>query len=267
MSRKAIFALLLAASLAGGPTAFPASAHAAQFAKQSLFLSQSSVTEGETVLIHAVVSNDTANAFAGTLAFSDDGAAIGSVPVTLKAGEGAVMSVSWKPAAGSHPISATLKDAAGATVESQQKAFTVAAKPAPVPADAAASAAVVESSKGIQSAIGGVSPATEAYSAPIFNTLDSARTSAADTLDSQLSATRARLAPDSPGEVLGAEAVKNSPQNPAGGFMYLLNTLYFYLLTLLRFVIGSAAVFYPVFAIALLYVLWRGFRLVRRPRY
>jgi len=123
----------------------------------------------------------------------------------------------------------------------------------------------VETSTGIERAIGGVSPGTEHVLQPVFSTLDSARSGAASTLDNQLASTRMRLAPNTPGQVLSAEAVKNPTKHPTNTIMYLLNTLYFYLLTLLRFLISSVAVFYPIFAAALLYVLWRGYRLVRRP--
>ncbi len=140
-------------------------------------------------------------------------------------------------------------------------------KPQPEPAPDPNAAAVVESSAGIQQSIGGVSPAAEQYAHPVFSTLDSARSSAADVLDHQLASTKTRIAPDSPGEVLGAEAVKQTSSHPMGTVMYILNTFYFYLLTLLRFIVGSAGVFYPLLAVAFLYMLWRGFRLVRRPRY
>ncbi len=145
----------------------------------------------------------------------------------------------------------------------------IAAKPKPQPEPVLDpnAAAVVESSAGIQQSIGSVSPTAEQYAHPVFSTLDSARSSAADVLDHQLSSTRTRMGPDSPGEVLGAEAVKNSRSHPMGTAMYILNTLYFYLLTLLRFIVGSVGVFYPLLAVVFLYMLWRGFRMVRRPRY
>ena len=67
--------------------------------------------------------------------------------------------------------------------------------------------------------------------------------------------------------MLSAQAVQNSVSNPAGSFWYVLQTLYFYLLTVLRFIVGSAGVFYPVVAILFLYFLWRMFRRFRRPAY
>jgi hypothetical protein len=140
-------------------------------------------------------------------------------------------------------------------------------KPQPEPAPDPNAAAVVGSSASIQQGIGSISPTAEQYAHPVFSTIDSARSSAADVLDHQLTSTKARIAPDSPGEVLGAEAVKNSGSHPMGTVMYILYTLYFYLLTLLRFIVGSAGVFYPLLAVAFLYMLLRGFRLVRRPRY
>lgn len=144
----------------------------------------------------------------------------------------------------------------------------VAPKPKPKPAPAPSNqVAAVESSAGIQQGIGTLSPTTEQYVQPVFSTIDSARSGAADVLDSQLASTKDRLAPDLPGQVLGAEATKNAASNPMGAFGYLLNTLYFYLLTLLRFMVGSAGVFYPLFAIAFLWALWRSFRIFRRRAY
>jgi len=263
MGKKALFTIIIFACL------LPFSAYAAGFAKQSLFLSRSAVTEGETVLIHAVVSNETAAKFAGELTFKDAGSTIGSVPVSLAAGESSVMSVSWKPAAGSHEVSAELKDSTGKSVEVQKDTFTIAAKPTTQTASSTQPAAAVESSKGIQQSIGGVSPQAEQYSAPIFSTLDSARSSAADVLDNQLASTKVKLGPGagSPGEVLAAEATRNAVSNPWGALVYILQTLYFYLLTILRFIIGTAGVFYPVFAILFFYILWRVYRLFRRPAY
>src|SRR3989344_4148677 len=87
----------------------PAVALGAGFAKQSLFLSKGSVTEGEVVLIHAVLQNEASTKFAGDLSFTDGGEKIGTVPVTLGAGEAQAASISWKPSAGAHKVVAELK--------------------------------------------------------------------------------------------------------------------------------------------------------------
>jgi hypothetical protein len=248
----------------------PLGAFAAGFAKESLFLSKSPVTQGDTVLIHAVVDNAAATKFAGSLQFADAGASIGSVPVALSAGESSVVSLSWKPLAGSHTVTATLKDSSGTTVEQTTGTFDVAAPPQPAAATSSTQgAAAVESSAAIQQNIGNISPPVEAAVKPAFTLIDGARTAAAGALDSQLAATKQNLGPNagSPGQVLGAEATKNATQNPLGAVWYILQTLYFYLLTVLRFVVGSAGLFYPIVAIAFLYLLWRMFRRFRRPAY
>ena len=79
----------------------PHTAGATGFAKQSLFLSKSVVTEGDTVRIHAVVSNDDGRAaFTGTLSFTDGSATIGNVPVSLAGGEaGLSLSLGSQPRA------------------------------------------------------------------------------------------------------------------------------------------------------------------------
>ncbi len=257
-----VFMLLLLPALASG----------AGFAKQSLFLSKSSVTEGETVLIHAVVNNDATEKFAGSLIFSDNSSRnIGSVPVSLAAGESSVVSVSWKPAAGSHTVVAELK-AGAETIEKQSATFVIAEKPKPaVTADsnAAQYAAAVESSAAIQKQIDSLSPQAASATAPVFTLLDGARSAAADVLDTQIANTKTKLGAGAgnPGEVLGASDVQQAGSNPSGAFWYIAQTLYLYLLTILRFIVGSAGVFYPVLAIIFLFVLWKIFRRFRRPAY
>src|SRR3989344_6188606 len=114
---------------------YPEVARGAGFAKQSLFLSKSSVTEGDTVLVHAVVSNDTTTKFTGTLIFKDSDATIGNVPVSLDSGEANTFSVSWKPTAGNHTVEANLEDTSGAVVEQESATFTVAPPPPPKATD------------------------------------------------------------------------------------------------------------------------------------
>lgn len=246
----------------------PSAALSAGFAKQSLFLSKPSVTEGDTVLIHAVVNNDGAVAFAGTMLFSDGAAAIGTAPVSLDAGEAAAVSVSWKPSSGSHAVVAELK-VGTEIIEKQSATFTVAQKPQPAPATSTLVAGAVESSGAIQQSIAGLSPQAAGALAPVFTLVDGGRSKAADVLDSQIESTRNALGPKAgqPSEVLGAEDVKQAGSNPMGALWYILQTLYLYLLTVLRFLVGTAGVFYPALAVIFLFIVWRVFRRFRRPAY
>lgn len=253
------FLLLSFLILAG----YPQAALGAGFAQQSIFLSKSSVTEGDTVLIHTVVQNDLAAKFPGNLVIKDGDAKVGSVPVALDAGEAQAVSVSWKPAAGSHKIVAELQDAGGTVVESESQTFDVAAKPKPKAEIAASSsvAAAVESSADIQSKIDGLSPAAGDALAPVFKLVDGSRTAIADVLDSQIAKTKPKLAP-TPGIVAGAETIKAPSQG--SWFSSIFDTVYYYILTVLRYIIGSAGVFYPLLAFVFLYTLWRMFKRFRR---
>jgi hypothetical protein len=253
MLRTAVVALLLAPQLAFG----------AGFAKQSLFLSHAPVIEGETVLLHAVVNNDATSTFAGEMVFAEGAATVGKVPVSLAPGEAVALSVSWKPAAGSHKIRATLQKGS-TTVEEQSATFQVEPKPAPA-STSGQSAATIESSQNIQNAIAGVSPAVAGAVAPAFRLVDGGREALANVVEKQLESAKQGLPSGQPGSVLSAETAKNAPSDPLGTFLLILRTLYFYLLTLLGFIIASAGVFYPVFALLFFYILWRVVRRVRRP--
>src|SRR5512146_3275976 len=97
---KAFLALLLLS---------PALTLAAGFAPQSIFLSKRPVGEGDTVRIYAIVSNPSGAQFSGIVNSSEGTDDIGSVSVTLAAGATQTASVLWKPTAGSHTVTATLK--------------------------------------------------------------------------------------------------------------------------------------------------------------
>lgn len=253
---KAFFAICLAF--------FPVVTFAAGFAQQSLFLSKSSVTEGDVVLIHAVVQNDAASAFPGTVFIKDGTEQVSSVPVTLEAGEAQAVSVSWKPTAGSHKITAELQDKAGAVVESESETFIVQEKPKPVSQETPQNqAAAVESSDGIQDQIDSLSPAVGGVLAPVFRLVDGSREAIADVLDSQLESVGPKVtALPIPGVVAGAETIKAPDEQ--GWFWSIIYTVYFYLLTVLRYVVGSAGIFYPLLALVFFFVLWRTYRRFRR---
>ncbi|HVV14942.1 MAG TPA: Ig-like domain-containing protein [Candidatus Paceibacterota bacterium] len=258
--RITAWALLLLAML-------PLPASAAGFAKESLFLSKTPVTEGETVLIHAVVANEGADKFTGSVKFADEGVTIGSVAVTISPGGAAATSISWKPGPGSHPVTAELTDPAGAVVEKESATFKVDAKPKPASSNTRSSAAAVESSQDIQDGIEKYSPAAANAAAPVFNAIDSARSKAADALDSGIEWAKDTTGGKKPGEVLGASTADPSPSGIMGTLWFFLATISLYLFTILRFLVGSAGIFYPLLAILFFFVLWRTYKRFRRPSY
>jgi hypothetical protein len=268
---KKAFALALLILLpAAAFGVYPEIARGAGFAKQSLFLSKSPVTDGDSVRIYAVLSNSATSSFTGSVVVNDGDTKIGSAPVSIAVGGTQTVSVAWRPSAGSHTITANLTAVGSEVVESESAIFSVAEKPkpaSPFPAIATSSAAAVESSQAIQNQIGSLSPTAAQVSKPLFTIFDGLRASAAGFIDSQLASTKTKLAatPKS-GIVAGAETTQDPKiQNPWGTFWTVAYTIYLYTLTVLRFLIGNAGVFYPVLAFAFLYLLWKMFKRFRRP--
>lgn len=244
-----IAALLLAA---------PSIVFAAAFPSQALFLSKSPVTEGETVLIHAVVANDAGGKFDGEVRYRSGEASLGTVPVTLAPGEARTVSLSWTPAKGTYAITAELRS--GETVAaSEQARFTVKEKPDTQEEEAAANSprsTSVESSAPIQEAIAEAAPAVAERSAPVFAVIDSARERGAEFLDAQIAQTKTRLEERA---VLGA-TTGTDEKSGSDTAVKIFQTVYLYLLTLLRAVVATAFYFYPLFVAGFLYALWRLYR-------
>jgi len=254
MKKVAIFALLFLPSIAFG----------AGFAHDPIFLSRTPVTEGQSVHVYAVLNNADAAPFDGTVVFYDGTSKLGSVSVNLAAGASQTVSIAWTPAAGSHTIKADLVGANSSIAEEINSTFSVTAKTSPASAHNAA--ATIDSSAGIQQGIAGFSPEVASTTEPVFTVIDGARNSAADALDSQIAATKAKISnTPKPGIVAGAATEDAQVQNPTTGFWYWLYTIYLWALEALRWLVGSAGVFYPFIAIVFLYVLWRLYRRFRRP--
>lgn len=225
----------------------------AGFSSQALFLSKSPVIEGETVLIHAVVSNDTSSSFEGEVRIEVGSTTVGSVPVVLSAGEARTVSVSWTPMAGKHIVSAQLRAKDGVVAASEKATFTVAEKPKPRLEEPAEEPAEVDSSQSIQESVANLSPTLAEYSKPVFDTADSLRARGAALLDDEIARTKTRL---TDGSVLGEKDERSWGKT----VWTLFQTFYLYLLTLLRYLLAHAAFFYPVVGIAFLYLLWRLYR-------
>ncbi|MBX4191897.1 Ig-like domain-containing protein [Candidatus Parcubacteria bacterium] len=244
----------------------PLTVFAAGFAKGSLFLSQPSVIEGETVFIHAVVSNDTNLQVDADVVFKEDDKKIGSSPVTLTPGEAATVSLSWKPEAGAHHITAEFTSKAGTIIETQSANFTIAAKlvddssndPQPAAQD-------VQTSYDIQKLISSFSPTTAEILKPAFTFIDSARAKGASALDSQIAGAKEKVdKTPKPGIVAGSDT-GDKGSSMENTFWFVLYTLYLYFLTIVRWLLANAAIFYPLVVLIFFYLAWKGLNRIRRP--
>jgi len=265
--RYAIVGLLLFVS--------PFTVFGAGFSRESLFLSKEPVVDGEEVAVHATVANKTVGSFNGTLKVYEGEKLVGSTAVSLEEGDATTASVSWEPSAGQHTLVAKLYDKAGTLTEQTSADFTVAPKPvAQSSSDSDSSSSFggsgsVTSSQGIQNSIARVSPALASTTAPVFSGIDAARTSSIRAIDQGLGWSKDQIAKSSAGgKVLGAEAKEPSKDakdnNILSTLWLVLATIVLYILTVLRFLLSSAGIFYPFLLVVFLFVLWRMYRRYKR---
>lgn len=243
----------------------PAAALAAGFAKQSLFLSQSTVVEGQTVFIYAVVTDDATAPFSGVLRFSDEAGVIGSTTVTMDPGKASTVSIAWTPKAGQHTITAALVARDGTVAESEDAVFVVDKTPAPPVADQLEPPGTTEtqpeprvgtttvgSSAPIVTTIAKFAPGVAGNVAPVFTNIDSIRTNSVKRLDD--------------GTEWSKDAISKAAAAPSG----LLNTLWLivstfalYVCASLAYVVANIALFYPAIVVIFFLVLWKLYRMVR----
>ena len=230
----------------------PSFAFAAGFAKESLFLSKSPVIDGETVFIHAVFANESTAAFTGEVVFEDGEEKVGAVAVSIAPGGAQAVSLSWKPAAGSHLVVAELTAADKTVVEKLSATLVIQAKPKP---DTASPSGSVQSSEGVREVIAGISPGAASAAEPVFATIDNLRQKGADLLDKGIVWAKE------------SEVKGESAEGGIGGtVLSVVKTFLGYVMEFLRFILNNAGIFYPVVAIAFLYALWRLYKRMRRPR-
>lgn len=241
--------------------ALPSMVFAAGFAKQSIFLSTNTPTEGQTIRIHALVSNPATTTFNGTLVVKDEASEIGTVPVKLDPGSADDVSVPWKPRAGTHTIVADLKDGNGVIVEEGKQEFTIAAAAGTSAASPKISTSAfaqpddIQSSAPIQESIDNVSPAAGKVISPLFKTIDSGRTAAANQLHNAIDWSKSHIATSS------KSTTKSSTASSA---WQIFATAALYILTVLLYVVSNIGVFYPILGILFLFVLWKLYGRYRR---
>jgi len=235
-----------------------------EFATQSVFLSQDSATQGTSVRVYASIVNASDGAVDGRVVFKDAGEEIGSVSVSLSAGEARIASISWQPEVGSHTITATLLGESGAVLSSSSATAAPKITVSSQPKKNSSQAAVVESSEEIEKVITDIVPQASGITGPVFKTLDSVRANLTDVLNTQLAETKPKLPSK---EDITSPDGDGSLDSTLSWLKLVWWTLYYYLLTILHFVIGSAAWFYPIFAFLVLWGLYRLYRKMSEPRF
>ncbi|MBU6323395.1 hypothetical protein KGQ55_01770 [Patescibacteria group bacterium] len=264
-SLLALFALpplsaLAAASLIAG---FPTS---------PIWLSEASITEGDTVRITTVVYDASGTAIAGDVDFLVDDASVGTAHFSLVSGQSALLSAEWKATAGSHTFTAEITgatDGSNALTLAAQKTSSMTAVVAKAPPPAAAVVALDSAAAAANSAATVAIPVVAQAAANVAQAAEGLRTSGATFLANQLAANAPSGAVK--GSVLGAETYKApaAAQGAAAGSSQsgFLSGFTRAIEGFLLIIFGNAWLFYPVFTVLLLILLYIVFRRLGRSRY
>lgn len=239
MQRHRFVAAASAALIVGLP--FLASA-ALSFPAQSLWLSRTDPTAGDTVTIYTVLANDTAVRSTTAVEFVIDDAAVHTASVDLRAGESKIVSTEWAAAEGTHTVRARLPESGTA---SPSVSVTVAAR-VPTRIEAALGTAT-------QVANTAAPIVTETLSKVAAST-ENWRTAGERYLaDALYDATTTQAGPTA-GKVLGV-AIEN-PDQPEASQVSWWHVARTTVLRVLHAIFSSAAYFYPFFALLLLFGLY-----------
>jgi hypothetical protein len=172
--------------------------------------------------------------------------------------EGEVVDIRWQPAgAGTYQITAERVDEQGAVVESETVTFVID----PLPPPEVRGTSTVESSAEIQESIAGISPQAANIVAPVFDVIDSLRQKGVQALEAGEVWAKNKAG----GEVAGENTEED--KGMTGSVIGAVASGLSFVLGALKWLLGNAGVFYPVFAISFFYLLWRLFKRMRRPSY
>jgi hypothetical protein len=233
------------------------------FPSQSLWLSKTSLTEGDSVQIFAPIYDSGTGKIQGDVVFLVDDTEIGSVRFSLDAGESKIASLSWSAKEGAHTVSAEIRNASGETPDaalslSREKteplSVSVAAAPPPAPAVAALRSAGGALAAAVSAAAPAVSGAVEAA----FSETEALRNGAKTALEASLAADT----PASAGKVLGAETENLAAAAAAPHTSFSPLRL---LKQIALAVVSYEWLFYPLLLVVILFILYFFARQIARP--
>lgn len=248
---------------------FPLSSHAAAgFAPQSLFVSKESPAAGEEILIHATVFNSESKSVNGSVEFAVDGDPIGSQEFELATGEAKIISTKWKATSGEHQFNAYI-DGTPEIKLTTSSSVKVTVRDEPVSQVQQLAGAL---SGGISSVIASSSPAVQSVANTIYAKTESWREAGlaylsdalkdATTSPAIIARSSGATSTVSQGAVLGTSTV---PKGAEPSDSSLFSGVRSATLGFLRVIFGTAAFFYPFFAILFFILLYVAKRTLIRP--
>src|SRR3989344_4877243 len=250
------------------------------FPDRSLWLSNAKPAYGEEIKIYTVVYNGTDADFSGTVLFLVDGKTHDSQEVKLGAQSSEVVATKWKAISGDHTFGARF--GTGATSETLQQTTSLAVKVAEPPPPTALQESVKTATAVAATFASSSAPIVTKVTGAVFEKTEAIRTAGIEYLESKLdeeesSPVVAASAPSSssPGLVAGTSTAPpaqsgkgfgtSSTAAASSGSNSTLHTIGQAGASALLFTMKNVYIFYPLFAFIFFYLLYRAYRLFRRP--
>ncbi|MEJ0053251.1 MAG: hypothetical protein WDN10_00790 [bacterium] len=237
----------------------------AGFQPGTLWISKTTLGDGDSAAFYTVVYNSSAASLSGDVVFRLDGGTLGTKHFNLGPGTTQVLSLPWTAKTGEHRAVASIENASaeGALSTTNTLTLTVAPPPPPSPVVAAASAAA--------DTIAANAPAVKAAAGTTLGTVRAVRQSAIDTIGRAIARSSG---PAASGEILGTSTQKTVPVpqdsgwkkgQAARGILGTIGSAWTGVLHGALVVFQSDILFWIAF-VAILYVLFRVVLLMFRER-
>ncbi|KKW19232.1 MAG: hypothetical protein UY63_C0017G0009 [Parcubacteria group bacterium GW2011_GWA2_51_10] len=265
-----LYILLQAPSVINADEKIPAG-----FPAQSIWTSQASAVEGETIDVYAAIHNGSAESIKGNVTFSVDGKSIGSKSFEISAGKSELVSIAWKTVAGTHIIRANIESESGVkNDQSGDLSITISNAPAPTQLEQGAQV-VSEAAAKIASAS---APAVASVAQNIIQGAEAFRQSGIAYAQRNMESAENEgvkqddASPDTPAGQKESVATKEVPGSVAGAKTSgeAQNSVFAKLSQLaapaILFSFGNRAIFYPLLSLLALVILFVLGRMVRRPQ-
>lgn len=264
--------ILLLVSL---PTIVFAKTIPAGFPPQSIWVSKTTATAGETLEIFTVVHNGSDTALKGAVIFSVNEKRIGTRDFNLDAGTSELVSIEWKTTAGEQKLSATIEDASaegnGSIALSEQTSAIITVAIAEPPPSTIANA--------VNAASDIISETAKAATPVIQDALKTAYVKTEEFREQSIAQLEKYLGETSASAVLGASSTATTTLGSASssimGFTLpqteapsVLSKIKQTAAAATLFTLKSTAVFYPLLLFAMIAILYLLFRWAfKRPNF
>lgn len=234
----------------------PLSALAAEagFPSQTIWVSDPSAHEGDTVVVSAVVYNGESDDLRGTLVFLADDVRIGAREFELPGATSQVHSVEWKPEEGAYELAARIEGISAKLSQSETPPLSITIRPPPAPS--ATEEAVAQAVEVVSDLASTSAPLVSDIAQTVFTHTETFREAGIDALENYLEGRSGQR-----GGVAGTSTSMLRSTENGGPVSTLVHTA----AAATLFVMKNVVLFYPIAGILILAVLLWLARKVRRP--